>query len=166
MLCFLYRWFLSRSIDLDKPIPAFLSRHRQRCHSCQEFSDFCTALKPKAAHEFKNLLNDSSVSPHKRVPFQEKTKTVNTRKRLFSIPSLSAAAAVLVIFVCLVWLTFFPVEDKDFPDINLTSLSLKKAAMNLEDPYEKEYLELKRTVKSTADYLAACLDIRINNSIE
>lgn len=165
MLCFLYRWFVSRSTDLDKPIPTFLSRHRQRCPACREFSDFCTTLKPKAARDFKKLLEESQIPSLQRIPVKAE-KPVNNRKRLFTVPSLSAAAVVLAVFVCLVWLTFFPVKEKDFQGISLSSLSLEKAALNLEDPYEKEYLELKRTIKSTADYLAACLDIQFGDSIE
>jgi hypothetical protein len=166
MLCSLYRWYLSRSLDLDKPMPAFLARHGLRCRSCQEFTDFCTMLKPKAAGDFKNLLEESSLPSPQRISLQADKKPVDRRKQLFTVPSLSAAAVVFIIIASLIWLTFFPHKERDFPDVNLSNLSLEKVAMNFEDPYEKEYLELKRTMKSTADYLVACLDIQIGDSIE
>ncbi|MBN2245979.1 MAG: hypothetical protein JW755_09050 [Candidatus Aminicenantes bacterium] len=166
MLCSLYRWYLSRSLDLGKSMPAYLIRHGLRCQACREFSDFCTMLKPKAADDFKNLLEESSLSSPHSISLQADNKPVNHRKRLFTVPSFSAAAVVLFIIAGLIWLTFFPLKEKDFPDINLSTLSLEKVAMNFEDPYEKEYLELKRTMKSTANYLAACLDIQIGDSIE
>ena len=166
MLCFLYRWFVSREIDLGKPIPAFLSRHSLRCSSCLEYSDFCVALKPKAAHDFINLLKEASISLPQRITFRADLIPVKTGKKLFSIPYLSAAAAALVILVFLVWLTLFPAKQKNFPEINLFSFSLEKAVLNFEDPYEKEYLELKSTIKSTAFNLASCLDIKIGSTIE
>lgn len=166
MLCSLYRWYVSRSIDLGKSIPAFLSRHGLRCQACREFSGFCRTLEPRAAHDFKNLLAESSPTSSQIFSLHVNKKPAQNGNKFFRAPLLSAAAAVLVIFISLVWLTFFSVEQKEFPGINLSSLSLEKAAMNLDDPYENEYLELKRTMKSTAEYLAACLDVRFGDSIE
>lgn len=166
MLCSLYKWYVSRSLDLGKSIPAFLSRHGLRCQACREYSDFCATLEPRASRDFKNLLKESSRSPSQISTFQVNKKPVRTGNKFYKTPLLSAAAVVLVIFVCLVWLTFFPTKEKDFPIINLSSLSLEKTAINLEDPYEREYLELKRTIKTTAEYLAACLDVRFGDSIE
>lgn len=166
MLCSLYKWYVSRSLDLGKSIPAFFSRHGLRCRACREYTDFCATLEPKAACDFKKLLQEPSPALPQISTLQANKKPVRNGNKFFRFPALSAAAVILVIFVCLVWLTFFPVEEKEFPGINLSSLSLEKAAMNIEDPYEKEYLELKRTMKTTANYLAACLDVRIGDSIE
>ena len=142
MLCSLYRWYVSRSIDLGKPMPSFLSRHGLRCQSCREFTDFCTTLEPRATRDFKNLLEESTLVSPQITTLKVNKKFVRNGNTFFKAPSMSAAALVLVILVCLVWLTFFPIEEKEFPGINLSSFSLEKAAMNLEDPYEREYLEL------------------------
>lgn len=48
----------------------------------------------------------------------------------------------------------------------MSSFSLEKTAFTIEDPYEKEYIELKRTMKSTADFLEACLDVKIGDTTE
>ena len=147
MLCSLYKWYVSRSIDLGKPLPAFLSRHGLRCQACREFTDFCTTFESRAARDFKNLHAEASPLSPQLSSLHVHKKPIRNRTSFFRAPLLSAAAVVLVIFVCMVWITFFPVEETEFPGINLSSFSLENAAMNLEDPYEREYLELKRTMK-------------------
>ena len=38
MLCFIYKWNISRALDTGKPLSRLTKRHLAGCESCREFS--------------------------------------------------------------------------------------------------------------------------------
>jgi hypothetical protein len=177
MFCSIYKWKISQSFDSGKPISGLLQRHLQKCGSCRKYAEFCTSLKPKFTQDKQNILEDFDESMNKKIMaaiYEKPDHVSETEKKAFSpswlsrkpilIPSLTAAASILVIVIGLLF--FVLLHPKPTPPIDPISTLISAASpvdvlSKVESPLEKEYTELKRAFESTGKYLISSLDLRI-----
>jgi len=177
MFCSIYKWKISQAMDQGKPISSNVKRHLAKCESCREYAEFCTSLKPKFIRDKQNMLEDFDEGMKEKImaAIPEKPERVsvtgkNPRWHLWPsrrpalIPSLAAAASVLVIVIGLLF--FILPRPKQTPPIGQISTLISAASpgdvlSKMESPLEKEYAELKRAFESTSKYLISSLDLRI-----
>jgi len=177
MFCSIHKLLISRAVDSKKQIPAFTKRHLGRCESCREFAQLCGSLKQRFTHYTAAILKGYNKAIDQKVisalPKIKESRSKLSRhglvpnlfsKRIFLVPSLVAASLVLVISISILFLTLprskevnslaniFDIFNRAHP-----ARILEKA----ESPLEKEYIELKETIESTAKFLISRLDVRL-----
>lgn len=178
MICALSKWFISRSLDLDKEVPGFVRNHLKKCDSCREFLQFSQTLEEKAALDASSVIRetpDSVLDKVKPTVFKPPRPQAKSRLRQTLVPvvSISMAAILITIFV------LFRPSQSPPPQLNegLSLLtegdsflfgkdstpreSLQSLASQLESPFDREWLSLKNAVKSASDRLSSRLDLKI-----
>lgn len=176
MFCPIYKWKISQAMDSGKSISGLLQRHLQSCDSCRAYAEFCTSLQPHLTEDkhalfghFDESMNEKIMAAIPESPRQEsklgyKASSLWPFRRPALIPSLAAAASVLVI-VTGIFLIVRPVPEKTPPIGQISTLisaaSPEDVLSRMESPLEKEYTELKRAFESTSKYLISSLDFRI-----
>jgi len=169
MLCFIHKWNISRAFDSGKPLARLTMRHLVRCETCREFSRLGEELGRRLTDDAALLTSGTRPGLEDRVrraidtPGLASTTYVSQPKRLRLRPVLAAAVAVAVVGVSLIWMVRsrparMPQLDPLFR-LETQRAYLVSALQRAESPYQEEILELKKTLKSTADYLAARFDI-------
>ena len=172
-MCFVHRWNISRALDSGKSLGNLTKRHLVRCENCRDFSQLGEEMGRRLTEDAASLLSD--VRPglgekvRRVVDEQERAPSLSFSKRLQMRPVLAGAVALAVVGVSLIWLARsrpagMPQLDPIFK-LKAPTTYLESALQRAESPYQEEILELKKTLKSTADYLAARFDIglRTNN---
>jgi len=177
MFCSIHKLLISRAVDSKKQIPAFTKRHLGWCDSCQEFAQLCGSLKQRFTHDTSAILKGYNKAIDQKVisalPEIKESRSTLSRpglvsnlfsKRTFLVPSLVAASLVMVISISILFLTLPRSKEvnslaniSDIFNRAHPALILEKA----ESPLEKEYIELKETIESTAKFLISRLDVRL-----
>ncbi len=67
MFCSIYKWFISRSQDLEKPLAGPVGRHLHRCASCREYAEFCESLKNRSAQDIAGYLDDYNGALNEKI---------------------------------------------------------------------------------------------------
>jgi hypothetical protein len=174
MWCFIHKWNISRAFDSGKLPTGLTRRHLEKCASCREFSQQSQDLEKRLAADASVLLGAADPSLAERMksivaaggPI-ESISPVPSRPKVTRLRPVWAAAASLavVIGVSLIWTVtsrpakmppLDPLFKLDGPRAYIES-ALQKA----EAPYQKEVLELKQALESTADYLVSRLDVNL-----
>ena len=174
MLCFIHKWNLSRAFDSGKPLDRRTKRHLVRCETCREFSRLGEEIGRRLYEDAASLARDARPGLGDKVrqalgePGQ--TPSLSLPKRLRLRPVLAAAVALAVIGVSIIWMVRsrparMPQLDPLFR-LETQRAYLLSALQRAESPYQAEILELKKTLKSTADYLAARFDIGLGGDKE
>jgi hypothetical protein len=169
MLCFIHKWNISRAFDSGKPLSHLTKRHLVGCETCREFSrlgdEMGRRLTWDAASLTKNARPGLGEKVRRAIDVQGKASAPSLLrpKRLWLRPVLAAALALAIVGVSLIWMvrsrpSRMPQLDPLFR-LETQRASLMSALQKAESPYQQEILELKKTLKSTADYLAARFDI-------
>jgi len=168
MLCSIHKWNISRALDSGKPLAGLTKRHLARCESCREFSRLGEEMRRRLADEAASLLSDARPGLDERVrrvvrePALASIPYASQPRRLWMRPVLAAAFTLAVIGVGLIWMVrsrpsgmppLDPLLKLDAPRAYIES-----ALQRAESPYQEEILKLKKTFKSTAEYLAARFD--------
>jgi hypothetical protein len=161
---------LSKSWDKNQTITGFLNRHLRRCASCREYARFLESLHHKFTQDTPNLLKTSPSALNERIisalDKDIKPKTTKTA-RPFMLPALAASLAALIIVAGLIFkITPFqkgePVGSA-FPRFDIPTAPVENFLQEMESPYEEEFLDLKETMKSTAEFLISRLDVNLGN---
>jgi hypothetical protein len=174
MLCFIHKWKISRAFDSDKPLARRTKRHLAGCETCREFSRLGEEMGRRLTDDAASLLGDARPGLGDKVrraiqePGLASGPSLLPPKRLWLRPVLAAALTLVVIGVSLIWMvrsrpTGMPQLD---PLLKLKAprAYLQIALQRAESPYQQEIQELKKTLKSTADYLAARFDIGLGEN--
>jgi hypothetical protein len=180
MFCTAYKWLISQAADSEKPISGFLKNHIHRCDSCREFAQRCESLKPKFAQDKHAILENTDGELNKKIISalskereslsgrQETVRKYPVRKPVF-VASLASAFIVLAISLSIIFIliprskgtTSFG-QPSELVSVASPEVLLVKA----ESPLKKEYLELKKTLNTTTDYLRSVLDFQIGEQTE
>jgi hypothetical protein len=176
MLCFIHKWNISRAIDSGKPLASLTKQHLVRCETCREFYRLGDEMARRLTDDAASLLTDARPELGERVrravdePGLASTIYVSHPKRFRLSPVLAAAVALAVVGVSLIWMVRsrparMPQLDPLFR-LEAQRAYLVSALQKAESPYQEEILELKKTLKSTADYLVARFDIGLGGGRE
>ena len=182
MFCFLYKWFISNTLDTGKPLPDFVKSHLGHCNQCRAFMASVNSIHVRLKSDAEKLSLPQSRDLSKRIidalpnTFQlsrmkhqdEKNGQVFLkwyRGSHFSWkPALSMAMAVILLVVGISWLTGpgkTPVSMNEnghlISKLKVNSESIQKFAVNLESPLLKELDLLKNAANSAKDFLISKL---------
>jgi hypothetical protein len=176
MLCFIFKWKISRALDAGKALSRLTKRHLAGCEACREFTGCGKEIERRLSHDAALLLSDPRpelVEKVKRAIKEAGTAPSGLRPRTGRRalkPVFAAAAALALIGVSLFWLVRS--RPSGMPPLDpllkfeTQRADLVSAMRRAESPYHKEIQELKKTLQSTADYLAARFDIKLGNAIK
>lgn len=178
MFCFIYKWFISRALDLGKGLPGFVTRHVRHCKTCREFSHLSQLLNRELVREAPQFLRqskrDDSLNEKILSALTFKAGPVVPKKRgrlrsPFRVPALAAAVVVLVVTIGIIWQTIpsrVPNTGgeimNDLSELEIGSVSWQDMVGGVESPLETEMQELKQSVHSAAEFLISNLDIKID----
>jgi hypothetical protein len=171
MLCFIFKWKISRALETGKPLSGRTRRHLAGCAACREFYRLGEEMEHRLTDDAASLLSNPRPQLAERVRRaigESGTTSVHTPPRLASRalkPAFAATVVLAVIGASLFWLVRS--RPSGMPPLNpLLKIEGRRAdfvsAMErAESPYHQEIQELKKTFQSTADYLAACFNIKL-----
>ena len=172
MICYLSKWFISNALDSRKEIPGFVQHHLRRCASCQDFVRFSQVLADKSAQDALSIIRetpDSVLEKIKPGPSQAVGEKNRPGKRRWLVPAVTTALAASFIFILILFRplqVLSPDSNQDLFQIlgtsSLTRKSLQNLAVQVESPYDKEWLSLKSTIKSATNNLTSYLDLKID----
>jgi len=169
MLCFIHKWNISRALDTGKPLSRRTKRHLAGCDTCREFSRLGEEMGRLLTDDAASLLED--VKPGLGEKVRRAIGGTRTAPALHLSrpglrhlrPVLGTAVALAVIGVSFFWLVRtrpagMPPID---PLLRIESqrANLVSAIQKAESPYHEEIQELKKTLLTAADFLAARFDI-------
>lgn len=172
MLCSIHKWNISRASDSGKPLARLTKRHLVGCETCREFSRLGEEMGRRLTEDAPLLIRDARPGLGEKVrrAIEEpgRAPSFSHLKRLRLRPVLAAAVALAVVGVTLIWMVRsrparMPQLDPLFR-LETQRANLVSALKRAEAPYQKEILELEKTLKSTADYLAARFDIGLGEN--
>jgi hypothetical protein len=174
MWCFIHKWNISRAVDSGKLPTGLTRRHLEKCASCREFSRVSRDLGKRLADDAAALIDSADASLTGRVistvaaaGHDDSLSPAQSRPRFFHLRPVWAAAAslALVVGISLIWvLTSHPAKMPPLdPLFKLDGprAYIESALQKAEAPYQKEVLELKQALESTADYLVSRLDVNL-----
>ncbi|MCP5051078.1 MAG: hypothetical protein GY940_28195 [bacterium] len=181
MFCFIYKWFISRSMDTGKPVPPIILRHLGHCKSCKGFAGMGQALNERLVRDAAGILEDS---PHRlaekiisALPLQPDepetpggfSHSIKPRRRSFRLV-LSTVAASLVIVAGVWWFVGDgrppgPTPPPVTPSLEIPAIetSFLELGASVESPLTTELTSLKQAVASTKDFFESGLDFGIGD---
>ena len=170
MFCHIYKWLISKAWDKEKSSSGFLDRHLRRCASCREYARFLESIHHRFAQDTHDFLTPSHPALNEKIisalDKDIKHKTLNKKAtRPIMLPAIAASLLVLIIMVGLIF-KVSPFQNRvpaesSFPRLDIPTAPVINFFSEMESPYEKEFLDLKETVKSTAAFLISRLDVNI-----
>lgn len=174
MLCFIHRWNISRAFDTGKPLTPLTERHLGRCQNCREYHRLGDWMARRLTEDAASLLKDARpglgerVRPLVSADGQASLPSPSRPKRLLARPLWAAAGLLAVVGLSLIWLVrsrpaAMPELDPLF-SLGAPGTYLQSALQRAESPYRQEITELKKTLASTADYLAARFETRLGEN--
>lgn len=172
MICSVTKWFISNALDTRREIPSFIRRHLSRCPSCQDFVRLSQVLTDKSAQDAILVIQETPDSLLEKMNPKSLIHQEPEHRHWLSlrlVPVVSTALAAFLIFTFVLFRPFqifSPDSDEgplQIPGISsLSGKSLQKLAVQVESPYDKEWLSLKDAIASTVDRLTTYLDLRID----
>ena len=174
MKCSIHRWNISRALDSGEPLDSLTKHHLVHCEACREFLRVGEEMGRRLADDADSLLRDERPTLNDRVqraldePGRAATPPRSRPKLLRLRPVLAAAALLVVVGLSIIWVArsrpagmpqLHPLLHLEAGRANLVS-----ALQRAESPYQKEISELRKTLKSTADYLAARFDTSLGEN--
>lgn len=181
MMCPITKWFISRSLDSGKEMPALFRRHLRKCASCREFQRALRVIQDRAAQDARGVLDETPegladrvkakvFQPH-AVPLEKHPFPLRRRFRIF-IPAASTALAAGLLAAVLILQPFQSKAPDPAPAAAELSLfnklarpgeSMKNMSLNIESPYERELETLTQAVRSGTRHVLDKLDLRIGS---
>lgn len=174
MLCFIHKWNISRAFDSGKPLARLTKGHLVRCETCREFSRLGEEMGRRLTEDAASLAGGArpGIGERVRKAMDEpgRAPSLSPPKRLQLRPVLAAAVLLAVVGVSLIWMvrsqpSKMPQIDPLFR-LGAPRAYLESALQRAESPYQEEIRELKKALKSTADYLVARFDIGLGGGAE
>jgi hypothetical protein len=175
MLCFYYKWKVSRFLDQDQGISPGVSRHLARCRSCGDFYRASQLMAGRLAEEKAAMTNPvpGSVvaSILSSVDESSKRGSPPAKRRLrLMLPAAAFSTLAIFVFVSYFWL-LAPSKKSITPGMQLPLLFLDKPqqevhglVQRIESPIQQEARQLKESFRSATSFLKSCLDIKITKA--
>jgi hypothetical protein len=174
MLCFIHRWNISRAFDSGEPLSPLTGRHLGRCQNCREYFRLGDWMARRLTDDAALLLEGTRPGLGEKVrrlvgtEGQASLPNPARPKRLWPRPVLAAAVVVAIVGVSFIWLArsrpaAMPRLDPLFT-LGAPSFYLQSALQRAESPYQEELTELRKTLESTANYLASRFETRLGDN--
>jgi len=177
MMCLIAKWYVSRSLDSGKRVPALIRRHLEKCADCRKFERACRALEKRAAQDARTMLGEIPDDLSGRIKshvfqsggYSSETRTAAPRRRSRLLIPIAAAALAAALIAAAVFFQPFQIRTPEtagnafsfLQKIPQSGETLKKLSSNLESPYEKELEVLKKAVRTASRSVLDKLDLRI-----
>ena len=173
MFCAIYKWFISQAKDSRKPLPASVNRHIQRCASCREFVDLHESLMETSVKDLP-CISDEQKSALAANIFAALDSNAESGKpparRSALVPAFVSSFALLAVAAGIYFLTAPRPNSthllNSLSAIDDTISSFEERLDNIHSPLDAEYADLKQTMKSTTEFFASYLDIKIGKGTE
>ena len=173
MFCAIYKWFISQTKDSRKPLPASINRHIQRCPTCREFVELHESLidttvkdLPCISDEKKSALAANVIAALERDQEIEKLPA----RRTALIPVFVSSLVLIAVAAGIYFLTAPQPSSSHLLDslstIDNTISSFEERLDKINSPLDVEYADLKQTVKSTTEFFASYLDVKIGHGTD
>lgn len=176
MLCFYYKWRVSKVLDNDQELSPGLSRHLSGCPSCSEFyragQQLARQLTKERADLLKPVPGSLAATILSSIDHSHRQSIPPVKKGLrFMRPAAAAGGLALVTVVIFVWLVA-PAKQPITPGLQVPLLAsldksqkeMHKWVQQFESPIQKEARQLKESFKSATNFLKSCLDIKITKA--
>ncbi len=173
---FYYRWMISQALDSGKGLAGVVTRHIRHCKACGDFYRLSQSLNHKLVQEGSGFLKESNDTLNEKIISALVTKSTPplTKSRIhLPIPALTAALVVLAVTVGIILQTIpvnvnTPSTNKNplsaLSEFDIAKVSFKEIIGRIESPIESEMLDLKQSIKSAAEFLISCLDVKIGET--
>ncbi len=175
MVCFIYKWLISWSMDSGKPVSRFIQTHVDGCAACRGYSNAMTDMATRLVRDGKRIEHtDSSRSRHltekiiaslsSQPHVQSPPMRLFPKKRFFLRPAFAFGMALLLLLGTVIWIStpgkapepVFSIEQSPLFSI-LKQESISTLSSDLESPIHKELEGLKHAAASAKDFLVGYL---------
>ena len=191
MFCILYKWFISRSMDTDEPLPRRVVRHIDRCPTCKIFHSRCLSVADQLSQQAPLQVRQVSPELHARIlrslQSQSQSNTVGPLaelnvRRLW--PRLAPLLASAVVLLALVALHYYNAAQSSRPDPSHTAAQTQyniadpiawllfpeglgpESAPLIEEalqwPIQREIRLLREDGRAVADFFLACVPVELD----
>lgn len=173
MFCSIYKWFISQAKDSRKPLPASVNRHIRRCASCRAFVDLHESLMATSVKDLPCISDEKKSALAANIIAAldgnaESRKSPARRSAL--IPVFVSAFVILAVATGIYFLTAPRPNSTQFLNslsaIDNTISTFEERLDKINSPLDAEYADLKQTVKSTTEFFASYLDVKIGQGTE
>jgi hypothetical protein len=164
MFCWIFKWKISQSHDLNIPLSGMTAGHVSRCSQCRDFDRSLHALTDRLQRSVPGFLLDRKHDLAEKAMTGLARKPVKTRSLILRNRPVFAAAASLVIIVAGLLVLFrldFVKEsppDDSFPLKPAAALStpavLKGIVTIIESTFDQELKRLEQHLNSATRSLA------------
>jgi hypothetical protein len=183
MVCFIHKWFVSSALDTGKPLPGLVRKHLKNCNECHAFAASADHLHqqldtdtPTFLSSFSHQKLQEKIVSGLPLRFPTTTKSRGSDDSIFKTgvfflrPTIAAVLAIVILVTGVWWFnsqrntsntTQQAILNKVPPVINKAGDSLIKFAVNLESPLHQEAKSLKEAAKSTKEFFASYLNLKI-----
>jgi len=173
MLCFIFKWKISRSHDLGIPLSGLFASHIDRCKECRDFSQSLKSLSDGLRGAVQESLEIPNLSLDKKIKTVLAAKPVAPKipRRGFR-PAYNLAAALVVIFVAaFIFIQIIPERTSEPGDPFAIELlgsldatdALQDVVVGLESSFEMEISHLEQNLKSTVQSMVYALNPEISD---
>ena len=168
MFCSIYKWFISQAKDSRKPIPASVNRHIRHCVSCREFIDLHDSLMESSIKDLPCLpeKEKSHLATKILSALERNTEPRVARlRRPILIPVVTSSLVFAIVAAGIYFLTLPQPNPTSFlnslSEIDHTISTVEERLENINSPLDAEYADLKQTMRSTTEFFASYLDVKI-----
>lgn len=173
MFCSIYKWFISQAKDSGKPIAASVNRHIQRCASCRQFVALHDSLTESSVEDLPCLPDEKESALATKI-ISSLDRNMEPRKARVRKPVLlPVLVSSLVIGIVAVGIYFLTVPRpssvhlfNSLSEIDNTISSFEGRLKEINSPLDAEYADLKQTMRSTTEFFASYLDVKIGQSTD
>jgi predicted anti-sigma-YlaC factor YlaD len=166
MKCAWHKWNISRALDSGEPLNSLTQQHLARCEACRKFSRLAEEMGRRLTEDAGSLLRQERPALNQRAKRAPEALGTNASTSLLARPrllrpriALATAVVLAVVGVSLFWMARSrPAGMPRLGSLLQTERGLAGLVSTLqtaESPYQEEISELKKTLKSTSDYLAS-----------
>jgi hypothetical protein len=173
MFCSIYKWFISQAKDSGKPIAASVNRHIQRCASCRRFIDLHESLMETSAKDLPCLPDEKeSALATKIISALDRNAESGKApaRRPVLIPVFVSSFVLMAVAIGIYFLTVPRPSSahllNSLSEIDNTISSFEERLQTINSPLDAEYADLKQTMKSTTEFFAVYLDVKIGQDTE
>jgi hypothetical protein len=173
MFCSIYKWFISQAKDSRKPLPASVNRHIQHCASCREFVNLHDSLMESTVKDLPCLPEEKERVLAAKI-ISAIDRNVEPRKARVRMPAfIPVVISSLVLVVVAVGIYFLTAPRpssthllESLSEIDNTISSFEERLDKISSPLDTEYSDLKQTMRSTSQFFASYLDVKIGHGTE
>ena len=173
MFCSIYKWFISQAKDSGKPIAASVNRHIQRCASCRGFVDLHESLMEASAKDLPCLPDEKESALATKIISALDRKAESGKapaRRPVLIPVFVSSLVLMAVAIGLYFLTVPQPSSahllNSLSEIDNTISSFEERLEKINSPLDAEYADLKQTMRSTTEFIASYLDVKIGQGTE